>query len=169
MKHNPVAELIAQELHRLYRAGEKALRTTDVAGERPYLQHDHGWAGCRKQDYFRKRAALLIKRAHVDNPTTLGEAEQTLAVTVLLRRLSAEGKLVVPVRPAYACGGLITSGRPVHVERTMSFPRVLFHGNSRMGKTAMVTELILKRLKPTDAELKAARDAKVREAMWGKR
>jgi hypothetical protein len=93
VRPSPVTELLAQQLHREYRAAEKACRCTDVAGERPYYQHDHGWEGCHKKQYFRRRAALLAVRADVNNPTTLGEAEQALAATVLIRRLSVEGRL----------------------------------------------------------------------------
>lgn len=98
MSSSPVIEILAQELHRNYRAAEKSLRTTDVVGERAYMQHDHGWEGCHRQKYFRKRAALLIKRSVVVNPETLGEAEQALSATVLLRRLAVEGKIIIPSR-----------------------------------------------------------------------
>jgi len=95
LRPSPVTEQLAQQLHREYRAAEKALRCTDVAGERPYLQHDHGWEGCHKKQYFRQRASRLMVRADAINPTTLGDAEQALAATVLIRRLSVGGKFKV--------------------------------------------------------------------------
>lgn len=174
----PVHELIAQELHRQYRAAEKALRCTDVTGERPYLQHDHGWEHCHRQEYFHKRSALMIKRTHVENPETLGEAEQILAATVLLRRLSVEGKLVVPVPTAYADGGFITAEEVRRCafmsgccsvpswEALAPFPDPRGRGN---GKTNLTLAIILAALEPTDADLKAKRDRAVREALWGKR
>lgn len=54
-------EQLAQDLHRHYRAGEKALRCTDEAGKRPYLQHDHGWTSCHRQKYFRQRAVRELR------------------------------------------------------------------------------------------------------------
>ena len=94
MNCNPLVELLAEELHRVYRAAEKALRLDGgCTHEGVSLFHDHSWKGCRKQAYFRKRATLLIRRSQIANPETLGEAEMALAATVLLRRLSVEGKL----------------------------------------------------------------------------
>ena len=94
MKSNQdaVVEMFAQQLHREYRAAEKALRLDGGAThDGVCLFHDHGWAGCRKQAYFRKRAALLMKRSSAVNPETLGEAEQALAAHVLLRRFAVAG------------------------------------------------------------------------------
>lgn len=144
----PVAELIAQELHRNYRAAFKALHTgrnkpgSIGAPKNCTSEHDHGWDTCGKKDYFRGRAELLIKRAHVENPETLGEAEQILAATVLLRRLSVEGKLVVPVGIAYATGGVIPPGCGT----------IVVHHCSGVPLT--------------DAALKQMRDAMARQALW---
>jgi len=123
--------LLAKELHREYRAAEKALRTTDVLGRRPYYQHDHGWDGCHRQKYFTERAALVIKRAACHDPQTLCEAEQALDATILIRRLMVEGKIPFPeadagerstdrfsrtvgdaVKPDLASGGLAPVGLP---------------------------------------------------------
>src|SRR5208337_12092 len=95
MQKNPVTELLAQQLHREYRAAEKALRTTDEVGHYPYFKHDHGWEGCHRKKYFQQHASRLIAHADAINPITLSAAEQALAATVLIRRLSVEGKLKV--------------------------------------------------------------------------
>ncbi len=94
-----VAERLAIELHRQYRAAEKALNGPRSGEELP-LAHDHGWEHCNKKAYFTKRAELIIKRAAVRNPDTLGEAEQALDATVLRRRLQVEGK--IPFDTCYA-------------------------------------------------------------------
>lgn len=78
-------EILAAELHRQYRAAEKALN--------PYHIHDHGWQACGKKKYFLQRAAMIIKRAKCTDPQTLGEAEQSLAALVLLRRLMVTGSI----------------------------------------------------------------------------
>jgi hypothetical protein len=88
-------ELLASQLHREYRAAEKSCRCTDEIGHRPYYQHDHGWTKCHRQKYFLRRAAMLIKRAAVTSPETLGDAECALTASVLIRRLSVEGKLLL--------------------------------------------------------------------------
>lgn len=175
-RKQPVLVLLAEELHRQYRAAEKALTPPGTAAEFG-LRHDHGWEHCQSKDYFHKRATLMVKRAHVDNPETLGEAEQILSATVLLRRLSVEGKLVVPVPVAYqpasersvSAWDLIP--REVTDDAGLTLPSwtasrpLVGRGN---GKTRSTIEVILAALEPTDAELKAGRDRKVREAMWGK-
>lgn len=91
-KHRPAPRIVdtvqnelAKELHRQYRAAEKAL-----AGRG--LKHDHGWDGCHVKSYFWHRANLILKRANVRNPRTLGEAEEALQNTVLVRRLIVTGK-----------------------------------------------------------------------------
>jgi hypothetical protein len=92
----PVVELLAAQLHREYRAAEQAMARSQKTPAPDYrLPHDHGWICCSRQKYFLKRAAMLIKRSEVVNPETLGEAECALAATVLLRRLSVQGKLLV--------------------------------------------------------------------------
>jgi len=92
-----VVERLAVELHRQYRAAEKALNTADNAlygHTTPVtLRHDHGWAGCHRQKYFLKRAAQVIRHSGIESPATLDEAEQALDATVLLRRLQVEGKV----------------------------------------------------------------------------
>jgi len=101
LQPKPIVELLAEELHRNYRAAEKALnkeaKTVWRAGVQVTntnrLLHDHGWASCGKQAYFRKRAAELIRRSQIAHPETLSEAESALAATVLIRRLSVYGKL----------------------------------------------------------------------------
>lgn len=151
----PVTELIAEELHRHYRAAAKALGAPGKVN----ADHNHGWEACwpQCQRYFRRRAALLIKRAHCENPETLGEAEQILAATVLLRRLSAEGKLVVPVRAAYY-GALNAPYGP-------SFYHIMSSRNPRP-----VLQPYCLQNNRTDAARKAARDATVRKALgWSKK
>lgn len=100
-----VVRLLAVELHRQYRAAEKALNGPDKTDTNSSLKdgvtlrHDHGWEGCHKQAYFLRRAAMVIKRASCKNPETLGEAEQALDNAILIRRLIVEGKLPEPKTP----------------------------------------------------------------------
>ena len=133
MKSNQVAELIAAQLHREYRAAFIAMhsgystfmgvgRQKAKTGTGCRNEHDHGWSNCPKKKYFLQRANMHIKRAHVQNPETLDEAEQILAATVFLRRLSAEGKLVVKVPTAYATGGIITKAEIVTINGTCCPP-----------------------------------------------
>lgn len=75
--------ILAEELHRQYRAADKALEGSN--------KHDHGWTACRNKRYFTRRARLIIQRAAIRNPDTLGEAEVALQSTVLLRRSSVCG------------------------------------------------------------------------------
>lgn len=83
-----VREMLAVELHRQYRAAEKAmLRAATGRASMNLLIHDHGWSACSKQSYFLKRADLIMKRATCTDPFTLGEAEQALDAAVLQRRL----------------------------------------------------------------------------------
>jgi hypothetical protein len=94
-----VQERLAIELHRQYRAAEKAMNRAKLVWRKGkqipnpnLLLHDHGWTACGKQKYFRKRAALVIARAECKHPETLGEAEQALDSAVLMRRLKVQGK-----------------------------------------------------------------------------
>lgn len=48
-------EHLAKDLHRHYRAGEKAL------GLHGWCAHDHGWDACSNQRYFRQRAARELR------------------------------------------------------------------------------------------------------------
>lgn len=93
-----VIDELAIELHRQYRAAEKALNRAKTVWRKGkqipnpnLLLHDHGWSACGKQKYFRKRAALVMKRAACANPETLGEMEQRLAAAILERRLRFSG------------------------------------------------------------------------------
>jgi hypothetical protein len=87
-----VIELLAEELHRQYRAAEKALnkqthslyRAGVLLPNENRLLHDHGWTACGKQEYFRKRAALMVKRATDSSTQTLGEAEASLSAALLI-------------------------------------------------------------------------------------
>ena len=92
MKTNPVVEMVAAQLHREYRAAEQAMMRRHNP-EQKRLPHDHGWICCSSKKYFLKRAAILIKRANVEAPQTLGETECALSALVLLRRVNVEGKL----------------------------------------------------------------------------
>jgi hypothetical protein len=92
-------EMLAAELHRNYRAAEKAMNRSKTiwrAGKQipnpNILLHDHGWATCSKRHYFHRRAQLILRRASCTDPKTLGEAEQALQSRVLERRLIVEGK-----------------------------------------------------------------------------
>ena len=95
---NPVIEMLAVQFHREYRAAEKALGGTSTSSRLGIFKHDHGWAGCHRQKYFLHRAAMLVKRSEVVNSETLGEAECALAASVLLRRLSVQGKINIQSR-----------------------------------------------------------------------
>lgn len=83
-------EILAQELHRQYRAAEKATYRKDMLVRRVF--HDHGWSNCAMKDYFRKRALLVIKRSTNLNATTLGEAERELAEHTEALKLVCHGK-----------------------------------------------------------------------------
>ncbi len=86
------AELLARELHRQYRAAEKALNKAAKTLWRAGVQlpntnkllHDHGWDACGKQTYFLRRANLMVKRASDRTPATLGQAEQCLDAALLI-------------------------------------------------------------------------------------
>lgn len=52
-------EALAAELHKEYRAANKALFP---GGATSGGAHDHGWKKCHKQKYFRRRAQRLIAR-----------------------------------------------------------------------------------------------------------
>lgn len=58
-------EYLAQALHKFYRAALIAIPRVSKS-----RTHDHGWSLCNKesQNYFRKRAALMIKRANLELP-----------------------------------------------------------------------------------------------------
>jgi hypothetical protein len=93
-----VIENLATELHRQYRAAEKAMNRTKKVWRKGkqipnhnLLLHDHGWSSCGKREYFRKRARLVIARAKMRNPETLGQAEEKLAANILERRLRFAG------------------------------------------------------------------------------
>ncbi len=93
-------EMLATELHRQYRAAEKAMnrakklwRGGKQISNPNLLLHDHGWASCGQRKYFHRRAELIIKRSSCVNPSTLGEAEEALSAAVLKRRLIVEGKV----------------------------------------------------------------------------
>lgn len=77
-----VADQLARELHRQYRAAAKAM------GVKGAEAHDHGVRDCgqKKFNYFRKRAKILIKRANCTTPETWGQAEENLNALVLIRR-----------------------------------------------------------------------------------
>ena len=98
MPEGTVVERLAVELHRQYRAAEKALNGPDRTDTVPalkdgvMLRHDHSWEGCHKQKYFLQRARTVVRRSLIENPATLGEAEQALDATVLMRRLNVEGQ-----------------------------------------------------------------------------
>lgn len=62
-------EALAKNLHRHYRAGEKAL------GLRGSNGHDHGWDACSKQRYFRQRAVREL-RGDVDRNQATAIAEK---------------------------------------------------------------------------------------------
>jgi hypothetical protein len=111
MGMNPVIEMLASQLHREYRAAFKALhsgrgsfmgvgRVRSKSGTDCLSEHDHGWTKCHRQKYFLRRAAMLVKRAAIISPETLDEAECALAATVLIRRLSVEGKIRLSVETA---------------------------------------------------------------------
>lgn len=114
-KITALTERLAIELHRQYRAAEKALNGKTPDDKYPALKdgvtlrHDHGWEGCHRQVYFIRRALLIIKRAECKDPETLGEAEQALDATVLLRRLA-----VTESKPL-ADGGFVTANAPALV------------------------------------------------------
>jgi hypothetical protein len=80
-----VPGILAEELHRQYRAAEKALRPVHE------LSHDHGFGNCANKKYFYKRAKLIIKRSKLVNPQNLMEAEEALASAVLIRRSIVRG------------------------------------------------------------------------------
>ena len=52
-------ELVAENLHKLYRAANKALFSSE--GYTNGGKHDHGWAKCHKKAYFIKRAKIFLK------------------------------------------------------------------------------------------------------------
>lgn len=81
-EHPLVIKLLAKQLHENYRAACKAMGVKGPEG------HDHGYNDCggRKQEYFIKRAYLMVKRAGQES-VTLGDAEQTLQASVFLHRL----------------------------------------------------------------------------------
>jgi len=88
-------ELLASQLHREYRAAFKTLHDGGAQCWNNKGEHDHGWTKCHRQKYFLRRAAMLVKRANVFSPETLDEAECALAASVLIRRLSVEGMLLL--------------------------------------------------------------------------
>lgn len=62
-------EELAKVLHAEYRASFNSLHTeqSSRAGTRwaySKNEHNHGWAGCHKKDYFRRRADRIQKAAN---------------------------------------------------------------------------------------------------------
>jgi hypothetical protein len=87
-------EQFAEELHRQYRAAEKAMNrvTTVIRGGRRLknanrLLHDHSFYCCGQKKYFRERARLIFKRAEMEHPSCLMEHEQKLLANVLSKRI----------------------------------------------------------------------------------
>lgn len=98
MKQLDVVETLAAQLHREYRAAEKAMNRKGTFAKRLRRKgvevksanlslHDHGWSACSKQQYFLNRAKLVLSRAGNNDALTLGEAEEALQAQVLKRRL----------------------------------------------------------------------------------
>lgn len=58
--------VLAQDLHRHYRAMSKAL---DIP------RHDHGWSACSKQKYFLRRAARELTNARKERTTPKGNSK----------------------------------------------------------------------------------------------
>ncbi len=79
MPDTTVVERLAVELHRHYRAAEKAFNTTDgtLEGKVLKLRHDHGWGGCHRQKYFLKRAGRVIRYSRIQNADTLSWSVKT--------------------------------------------------------------------------------------------
>lgn len=78
-----VIDIVAKQLHENFRAACKAMGVP----KGPHA-HDHGYNDCgnRKQEYFRKRARVLINRSMNKLPGCLGEAESNLQALVFLKR-----------------------------------------------------------------------------------
>lgn len=51
----------AKELHSNYRAAFKALHTREINLCTIRGEHDHGWQGCHRKDYFIRRAKHVLK------------------------------------------------------------------------------------------------------------
>lgn len=87
-EQNRQVETLAKNLHRHYRAGEKALGLHGSNG------HDHGWDACSKQKYFRQRAVREL-RGDVDHNQATAIADKLntslafIGVDFTGRRLSA--------------------------------------------------------------------------------
>lgn len=84
----------AEELHRQYRAAEKAMNRVTVIIRKGkklpntnQLLHDHSFYCCGRKEYFLKRARLIFKRANMKNPSCLMEEEQKLLANVLKKRI----------------------------------------------------------------------------------
>jgi hypothetical protein len=91
--HPEVIMRLAEELHRNHRAAEKAMRTAATGrGSLNVLLHDHGWNSCGKREYFIKRAKLIVARSGVKPATTIMQAEEQLAATILRRRILQQYK-----------------------------------------------------------------------------
>jgi hypothetical protein len=165
-----VAERLAVELHRQYRAAEKALNGPR-SGEALPLAHDHGWEHCNKKQYFRKRADLVIKRAAVRNPGTLGEAEQALDATVLYRRLAVEG-WEVPKDNWFSHGGSVPLAKDYRFDYGFDTPLLRPVGSVTASpidvkQLASLFQVPLRLLigNTGDAREKAKRDAEVRKVL----
>ena len=159
-----VVNRLAAELHRNYRAAEKALNGPDKTDRDPSLKdgvtlrHDHGWESCHKQKYFQRRAQTLIMRATCSDPQTLGEAEQALDALILIRRLIVSDGTV---------------SRPVEafVRNVAEAPALLRRQTDMMQEICAVFQVpeILVTGNTGEARRKAQRDATIRETVWGPR
>lgn len=52
-------ETLASELHKFYRAANKALYP---GGYTEGGAHDHGWQNCHRKKYFQRRALAILSR-----------------------------------------------------------------------------------------------------------
>jgi hypothetical protein len=180
-----VAERLAVELHRQYRAAEKALRCTDEVGKRPYWQHDHGWQGCHRKEYFIQRAERIIRHSRIENPETLGDAECKLDADVLLRSLGVNPEPVAGVdlkAKDFSDGGMLPQGKYYIVGENATdaadmFPTRFHERGYAQLKQKDIDNICaifhLPQLLVTgntgDARHKAERDAVIRKTLWGKK
>lgn len=153
-----IVNRLAAELHRNYRAAEKALNGPDKTDRIPCLKdgvtlrHDHGWGSCHKQKYFQRRAQTLITRATCSNPQTLGEAEQALASFIMLRRLAVSSDRFSRTVGDFAPAPSVVKGDFIgEICAVFQVPEILVTGNTG------------------EARRKAQRDAGIRETLWGPR
>lgn len=153
-----VVNCLAAELHRNYRAAEKALNGPDKTDRNPSLKdgvtlrHDHGWESCHKQKYFQRRAQTLITRATCSDPQTLGEAEQALASLIMLRRLTVSSDRFSRTVGDFTPAAIIVKEDLIgEICAVFQVPETLVTGNTG------------------DARRKAQRDATIRQTLWGPR